>query len=203
MAKKLNLFIMLLAVVAFAACQSSGSESANSDAKTTAKEAQKKEKIKKPAIEVIKASSTIEARSGSSLIGKAIFREANGRVSIVASVANVTPGQHAMHIHAVGDCSGADGKTAGGHWNPDGHDHGKWGEKEHFHRGDIGNIEVGEDGKGRITLTTDLWCLGCDDEKKNVIGKSLIIHAKADDFESQPSGAAGARIGCGVIAMEK
>jgi len=203
MAKKLNLFVILLAVIAFAACQSSGSDAADTVAKETTKEAQKKEKIKRPAIEVIKASSIIEARSGSKLVGKAIFREANGRVSIVASVANVSPGQHAMHIHAVGDCSGADGKTAGGHWNPDGHDHGKWGDKEHFHRGDIGNIEVDEEGKGRITLTTDLWCLGCDDEKKNIIGKSLIIHAKADDFASQPSGAAGARIGCGVIAMDK
>ena len=203
MTKKFNLFIILLAVVAFAACQSSGSDTANTDSTKTETTATSKKEKKKPAFEVIKAASTIEARSGSKLMGKAIFREANGRVSIVASVTNVTPGQHAMHIHAVGDCSGADGKTAGGHWNPDGHDHGKWGDKEHFHRGDIGNIEVGEDGKGRITLTTDLWCLGCADEKKNIIGKSLIIHAKADDFESQPSGAAGSRIGCGVIAMEE
>ena len=86
-----------------------------------------------------------------------------------------------------------------GHWNPTDVEHGKWGEGE-FHLGDIGNITVGEDGTGRITLTTDLWEIGTGSDI-DVVGKSIIIHADADDFVSQPSGAAGARIGCGVYCI--
>ena len=78
-----------------------------------------------------------------------------------------------------------------------GHDHGKW-DEEMFHLGDIGNIVVGADGKGTIAITTDRWSMGGTGEN-NVMGKSIIIHADADDFTSQPTGNAGGRIGCGVI----
>ena len=91
--------------------------------------------------------------------------------------------------------------SAGGHWNPTGVAHGKWGEGE-FHLGDIGNIAVGEDGTGSITLTTDLWEIGTGSDV-DIVGKGIIVHAGADDFTSQPSGAAGARIGCGVIVLSE
>jgi Cu-Zn family superoxide dismutase len=64
----------------------------------------------------------------------------------------------------------------------------------------IGNITVGEDGIGSITLTTDLWEIGTDSDV-DVVGRGIIVHAGADDFTSQPSGDAGARIGCGVIVL--
>ena len=51
-------------------------------------------------------------------------------------------------------------------------------------------------------LATDLWCLGCDDKNRNILGKSIIVHKGADDFISQPSGAAGSRIACGGIIEE-
>jgi Cu-Zn family superoxide dismutase len=113
----------------------------------------------------------------------------------------VEPGPHAVHIHETGDCSAEDGSSAGGHWNPTGEEHGKWGEHP-FHLGDIGNIEVGEDGTGSITLSTDLWSIG-DSSDHDVVGKSIVVHAGADDFKSQPSGAAGERIGCGVIELKE
>lgn len=89
--------------------------------------------------------------------------------------------------------------SAGGHWNPTNTAHGKWGDGE-FHLGDIGNITVGKDGTGVIELTTDLWEIGTGSDR-DVVGKAIILHAGADDFTSQPSGAAGARIGCGAILL--
>ncbi len=145
-----------------------------------------------------KAMATIEARSNSSISGTVTFTESNGSVKMVASISNAIPGNHAIHIHAIGDCSAADGTSAGGHWNPTDENHGKW-EETPFHRGDIGNMVIGDDGNGVIERETNLWCIDCDDEKKNIVGKAIIIHQGPDDFSSQPAGAAGPRIGCGAI----
>ena len=147
-----------------------------------------------------KATAIIQPRNNSSISGKVTFVEKNGVVWMEASITNASEGNHAIHIHAIGDCSAPDGKSAGGHWNPTNESHGKWG-IEPFHRGDIGNIVIGAEGKGTISRETDLWCIGCEDETKNIIGKSIIIHQGPDDFTSQPAGAAGARIGCGVIEL--
>ncbi|GAL76819.1 superoxide dismutase [Nonlabens ulvanivorans] len=65
--------------------------------------------------------------------------------------------------------------------------------------GDIGNLIANDEGGATLTFNTDKWCIGCDDDARNVLGKAFIVHATADDFESQPSGAAGARVACGVI----
>jgi len=144
----------------------------------------------------------LSACGDSKMKGKATFVEANGKVTMTARMTGANQGVHAFHIHEKGDCSAADGSSAGGHWNPTGEDHGKWG-KAPFHRGDIGNFEADKNGDGKITMVTDLWCVGCDDEMKNVVGKSIIVHAGEDDCTSQPSGAAGPRIACGVISMQK
>lgn len=144
------------------------------------------------------AEAAIESKSGSLVEGKVSFFERDGIVTMKAIVRGASPGDHAIHIHAQGDCSAEDGTSTGGHWNPTGEAHGKW-NGDFFHRGDIGNIEVGKDGEGRISRTTELWCIGCQDTNKDILGKAIIIHAGIDDFSTQPSGAAGARIGCGVI----
>jgi Cu-Zn family superoxide dismutase len=144
------------------------------------------------------ATAAIQAKSDSSVTGTIKFKEANGKVSMQADLEGLSPGDHAIHIHAIGDCSAPDGKSAGGHWNPTNENHGKW-MVAPFHVGDIGNLVVGEDGKGSISRETDLWCIGCDDSDKNIVGKAIIIHQGPDDFSSQPSGAAGPRIGCGEI----
>ena len=145
------------------------------------------------------AIATIDSASESSVTGMAIFTQDGDQITLVIEIQNASPGLHAVHIHENGDCSSPDGKSAGGHWNPTGVAHGKWGEGE-FHLGDIGNITVGEDGTGSIELTTDLWEIGTGSDI-DVVGKGIIVHADADDFTSQPSGNAGARIGCGVIVL--
>lgn len=102
----------------------------------------------------------------------------------------------AAHIHEKSDC-GEHGNHAGGHWNPTGENHGKWGEGQ-YHSGDFGNIQLDGSGKGTLELTSDRWTIG-GDEKTNVVNKTVIIHSGQDDYKSQPSGNSGSRIGCGVI----
>ena len=145
------------------------------------------------------AIATIGSTSDSSVTGMATFTQNGDQITLAIEIQGASPGLHAVHIHANGDCSAPDGTSAGGHWNPTDVAHGKWGVGE-FHLGDIGNITVGEDGTGSIGLTTDLWEIGTGSDI-DVVGKGIIVHAGADDFVSQPSGAAGARIGCGVIAL--
>jgi Cu-Zn family superoxide dismutase len=139
-----------------------------------------------------------EAKSNSNVSGTATFIEDKGKVTFEAKLTGLQPGVHAIHIHEKSDCSAADGSSAGGHWNPTFKKHGKWAEGE-YHKGDIGNFTADENGNGTITLTTDEWCIGCDDPTKDVTGKSLIVHKNKDDFVSQPTGNSGARIACSAI----
>jgi len=145
----------------------------------------------------------LEAKSGSKLEGSATFERMEGNwISFRVEVRNVTPGLHACHIHEHGDCASPDGKSAGGHWNPTAKKHGKWGQADgEFHLGDLGNIEVGPDGTGNLVLSTDQWTLG-DGGAMDVVGKSIIVHSKEDDFTTQPTGNAGDRIGCGLIVLK-
>ena len=125
----------------------------------------------------------------------------DGNISVFISLNNASEGSHAAHIHETGDCSAPDGTSAGGHWNPTTMDHGQWGTPPH-HLGDLGNIEVDEDGLGGLTVTTPapgFWSIGTGDVN-DIVGKAIIVHEKVDDFATQPTGAAGGRIACGVIA---
>lgn len=142
---------------------------------------------------------SVNAKSGSSTSGKITFIEKGGQVTLEAHINGLTAGNHAIHIHETADCSSDDGKSAGGHWNPTFENHGAWGNEAGYHRGDIGNFNANENGHGMITFSTDLWCLGCDDANKNIIGKAIIVHQGEDDLISQPSGAAGARVSCAGI----
>lgn len=149
--------------------------------------------------EVKKLTVALDSKSGSTATGSVVFTEEDGEVSMTAVFEGLESGMHAIHIHENADCSADDGTSAGGHWNPTKEKHGKWGDAEGYHKGDIGNFEADENGNGTITTTTDEWCLDCEDETKNVVGKGIIVHQGADDFTSQPSGAAGARVSCGGI----
>jgi Cu-Zn family superoxide dismutase len=142
----------------------------------------------------------MEPKSDSNVAGEVSFTEENGEVVMKATFSGLTPGEHAIHIHDKADCSAADGTSTGGHWNPTAEPHGKWDDSAGYHRGDIGNFTADADGNATLEFTTDLWCIGCEDETKNIVGKAVIVHQGVDDFTSQPSGAAGARISCtGII----
>jgi superoxide dismutase, Cu-Zn family len=143
------------------------------------------------------AEATIASQSGSTITGTATFVEENGMVTLTVKLAGAAPGDHAVHIHMMGDC-GMDGMNAMGHWNPDMKMHGKWGMGE-FHLGDIGNVTVGADGTGMLTMSTNLWTVGDGSATNDVAGRAFMVHADPDDFVTQPTGNAGARVGCGVI----
>ncbi len=158
------------------------------------------EEMKEEVAEVESIKFKMEAKSDSNVTGDVTFTEENGSVGMTAMLTGLTPGEHAIHIHDKADCSSADGKSTGGHWNPTGTPHGKWGADEGYHKGDIGNFIADAEGNATIEFSTEEWCIGCDDENKNIVGKGVIVHQGVDDFTSQPSGAAGARVSCtGII----
>lgn len=138
---------------------------------------------------------TVHSKSGTQTQGTAMFTQKGGNVEMDLNVYKLTPGIHAVHVHEKGDCSATDASSAGGHWNPTTDNHGKWGHGMH-HMGDIGNLTADKNGTARLVFKTDRWCMGCTDESKNIVGKSIVIHASADDFQTQPTGNAGGRVGC-------
>ena len=143
----------------------------------------------------------MESKSDSEVKGDVSFKEVDGEVMMTAEFSGLGgSGSHAIHLHENADCESMDGKSAGGHWNPTDQPHGKWGAEEGFHKGDIGNFEADAEGNATVEFTTDQWCIGCDDDAKNIVGRSVIVHKGTDDFVSQPSGDAGARVACtGII----
>ncbi len=158
------------------------------------------EEMKEEMVEVETIKFKMEPKSDSKVTGDVTFTEEDGEVRMTAVLTGLTPGEHAIHLHDKADCSSDDGKSTGGHWNPTNTPHGKWGATEGYHKGDIGNFTADADGNATVEFATDEWCIGCDDETKNIVGKGVIVHQGVDDFTSQPSGAAGARVSCtGII----
>ena len=141
----------------------------------------------------------LDEKNSSGVSGEVNFTEENNITTMTSIISGLTVGSHAIHIHMKSDCSSDDGKSAGGHWNPTAKKHGAWGDSEGYHKGDIGNFVADENGNASIKFETEEWCIGCDDENKNIIGKAVIIHQGEDDMTSQPSGAAGSRISCAGI----
>ena len=137
---------------------------------------------------------------GSKISGMATLTPVAEGLKVSVQVANVPPGMHGLHFHEQGAC-GDTGNAAGGHYNPDKVKHGFL-PKDGFtgaHAGDLGNIEVGPDGTGTLELT--IQGLTLSGGPHNVDGRAIILHEKPDDF-GQPTGNAGARIGCGVITTK-
>jgi len=147
------------------------------------------------------AAAQLESRSDSKAVGTATFTMKNGKVHMKVEMTGLTPGPHAIHLHEKGDCSAPDAASAGGHWNPSTEDHGKWGHAP-FHHGDIGNLVADAKGKAEMQFETDLWTIG-DGKPSDVLGHAVIVHAKEDDFKTQPTGNAGGRVACGVIEKAK
>ena len=132
-------------------------------------------------------------------VGTAKLKQTKTGVSIALSVMGLPAGTHAFHIHAVGTCAPPDFKSAGGHFNPEGKKHGL-NNPDGPHAGDMPNITVGANGKGKAKTLNTRVALG---EGANSLfhegGTALVIHEKADDGMTDPAGNAGNRIACGVI----
>ena len=147
------------------------------------------------------AVASLQAKSGSSVSGWVRFDEVPGGLRVTAEVDGLTPNaKHAIHIHEAGDCSSADGKSAGGHYNPEGHPH-AGPDAEMRHAGDLGNLQA--DAKGHATYDRTYDDITIDGAKNPVLGLAIIVHAGEDDLKSQPTGNAGGRIACGTIGTAK
>jgi len=132
--------------------------------------------------------------------GTATFSESkNGmNLTITVKLKGLPIGQHGVHIHVNPVCDAPDFKGAGGHFNPEGKQHGMDNPMGH-HAGDLPtNITVGEDHNGEVTYKVKYLTLGSD-PATSVLGHSIMIHEKADDMKTDPTGNAGNRIACGVI----
>jgi len=144
---------------------------------------------------ISKAFCVVNAKGGSEVVGAVTFTEVEGGVRIIADIGGLTPGKHGFHIHEHGDCSAADGSSAGGHFNPTNKKHGGPDSFER-HAGDLGNLEANESGFAHYDRVDSIIQLNGE---HSIIGKSIIIHADEDDLVSDPTGNAGKRIGCGEI----
>jgi len=134
-------------------------------------------------------------------VGTAKFTQTANGVKVSVKVSQLTPGEHGIHIHTVGKCEAPGFTTAGGHFNPTSAHHGaKNSQDPHPHVGDLENLNVGQNGKASATFIVNGATLA--DGQNSLFhdgGTALVIHAKADDMMSDPSGNSGDRIACGVI----
>ena len=146
--------------------------------------------------EPTKAIAVLHSASGSEVSGTVTFTKSGDGVKVVAEVSGLKPGKHGFHVHEFGDCSASDAASAGGHFNPTNDPHaGHDADKRHM--GDLGNLEADSSGKARLELTDKKMKLSA------VLGKAVIVHEKADDLKTQPTGEAGGRVACGVIGDAK
>ena len=144
------------------------------------------------------ATANLQPTKGNKVWGTITFTQKGDKVLVVANVNGLKPGMHGFHIHEKGDCSAADGMSAGGHFNPAGKPHGAPDSAEH-HGGDLGNLTA--DKSGNATLSIEVDGITLDQSANSIVGKGVIVHANPDDLISQPAGNAGPRVACGVVRL--
>jgi Cu-Zn family superoxide dismutase len=142
------------------------------------------------------AKSATTQPTNNNVTGTVTFTQDGDHLKFVADIDGLAPdSEHGFHIHEKGDLSDPDLKSAGGHFNPTKEKHGGP-ESEHHHAGDLGNLKADDKGHAHLEGTVMHASLSGD---TSIVGRSVIIHAKADDLKSDPSGNSGARIAGGVI----
>jgi Cu-Zn family superoxide dismutase len=143
------------------------------------------------------ASASLQPTRGNKAAGTADFYQVGDQVRVVANITGLTPNrEHGFHVHDAGDCSSGDGMSAKGHFNPLGKPHGNPQSSER-HAGDMPVLR--SDANGNAKLDTRLDVMTVSAGPNSVVGRGLIVHADPDDYKTQPTGNAGARLACAVI----
>lgn len=137
--------------------------------------------------------------SAGTALGTLHLRDDSGTIRVEGTLSGLAAGVHAIHIHEVGACTPTF-EAAGAHWNPTDAHHGR-DNPEGPHLGDMANVDVATDGTAQVHVTTSGGSLHGNPMALDADGASVVIHADPDDYTSDPSGASGARVGCGVITM--
>lgn len=141
------------------------------------------------------AEAKLSPTRGHDTAGEVTFDQAGDRVRVEARITGLSPSrEHGFHIHEVGDCSAPDASSAKSHFNPYGKPHGIGPER---HAGDLPALKA--DAQGRAHLVVDLDIITLRDGPAGIIGRSVVVHARPDDYRTQPTGNTGARLACGVI----
>lgn len=142
------------------------------------------------------ATAQLQATQGNAANGTVRFTQDGSHVNVRVQLSGLTPNQeHGFHVHEKGDCSAPDGMSAGGHFNPSGHPHGP--QNAAHHGGDMPALKADAAGNAQASFQMDGVSIGTGVD--GLLGKGVIVHAKPDDYTTQPTGNSGARIACGVI----
>ena len=145
-----------------------------------------------------RASAALKPTAGNAASGSVNFAQSGSKVVVSGEIRGLKPNaQHGFHVHDKGDCSGPDGMTTGGHFNPDGRPHGEHGHAPH-HAGDLQSLRSDAQGVASFRYESESISVGSG-AGNDVVGRGLIVHRDADDYKTQPTGNSGARIACAVI----
>jgi Cu-Zn family superoxide dismutase len=149
------------------------------------------------------STATAELRnSRGETVGTAILTDVTGGVRVVVEVKGLTPGEHGVHVHEVGMCDPPGFTGAGGHFNPEGKQHGLQ-NPAGPHAGDLPNMTVTAAGTGRLETTTNRISLGAGPTSIfDGDGSALVVHAAPDDLRSDPTGNSGGRVACGILVKK-
>ncbi len=146
------------------------------------------------------ATAELQPTKDSTVKGSIRFTVVDGRLHASGDISGLKPGsEHGFHIHEKGDCSAPDGSSAGGHFNPGNAEHGSIDAPAH-HGGDMPNIVADAQGNAHVDGPVSSNVNAGKGDGFDIIGRGLIVHADPDDYHSQPTGNAGARLACAVIA---
>lgn len=179
-----NVLIISALTLALSAC-ASPSESEKADAPSADKA----------------AGAVMAAKSGSNVAGTLNLMTMGKGVHVMGTLTGLAPSsEFGFHVHEKGDCSADDASSAGGHFNPTAQAHGS-AESSTHHSGDMDNIKSDASGTARVSFHIENVGLA-DASATDINGLALVVHAKADDYKTQPSGNSGARIACGVITLK-
>lgn len=146
------------------------------------------------------ATADLQPTKDSTVKGSIRFTVVDGRLHASGDISGLKPGsEHGFHIHEKGDCSAPDGTSAGGHFNPGNAEHGSIDATAH-HGGDMPNIVADAQGNAHVDGPVSSNVNAGKGDGFDIIGRGLIVHADPDDYHSQPTGNAGARLACAVIS---